>query len=146
VGRLVQQPSSGSSRSATFRRRRTRQLIISTRKQWQSYNSLSGIPGLFIQCSVCEECLNVHWFASLEDAQQEIDGLRWDYNEKSASPSSRGTKPLGVRGENDDNGRRFAVPVVRKRGTFTQARHTPLVGPLEGKPGRFPTPTLGTPR
>jgi putative transposase len=28
-----------------------------------------------------EECLNVHWFASLEDAQQKIDAFRWDYNE-----------------------------------------------------------------
>jgi putative transposase len=26
-----------------------------------------------------EECLNVHWFASLEDAQQKIDAFRWDY-------------------------------------------------------------------
>src|SRR6476646_1608290 len=25
--------------------------------------------------------LNVHWFASLEDAQQKIDAFRWDYNE-----------------------------------------------------------------
>ena len=28
-----------------------------------------------------EECLNVHWFASLEDAQAKIDVFRWDYNE-----------------------------------------------------------------
>lgn len=28
-----------------------------------------------------EECLNVHWFASLEDAQRKIDAFRWDYNE-----------------------------------------------------------------
>ena len=28
-----------------------------------------------------EECLNVHWFASLEDAQAKIDAFRWDYNE-----------------------------------------------------------------
>ncbi len=28
-----------------------------------------------------EECLNVHWFASLEDALQRIDALRWDHNE-----------------------------------------------------------------
>jgi putative transposase len=28
-----------------------------------------------------EDCLNVHWFASLEDAQQKVDAFRWDYNE-----------------------------------------------------------------
>ena len=28
-----------------------------------------------------EECLNIHWFASLEDAQEKIDAFRWDYNE-----------------------------------------------------------------
>ena len=28
-----------------------------------------------------EECLNVHWFASIEDAQAKIDAGRWDYNE-----------------------------------------------------------------
>ena len=27
----------------------------------------------------CEDCLNAHWFASLEDAQQKIDAFRWDY-------------------------------------------------------------------
>jgi putative transposase len=27
------------------------------------------------------ECLNVHGFASMEDAQQQIDAFRWDYNE-----------------------------------------------------------------
>ena len=25
-----------------------------------------------------DECLNVHWFASLEDAQEKIDAFRWD--------------------------------------------------------------------
>ena len=25
-----------------------------------------------------EECLNVHWFASIEDAQTKIDAWRWD--------------------------------------------------------------------
>ena len=25
-----------------------------------------------------EECLNVHWFASIEDAQAKIDAWRWD--------------------------------------------------------------------
>lgn len=28
-----------------------------------------------------EECLNEHWFASMNDAQQKIDAFRWDYNE-----------------------------------------------------------------
>jgi putative transposase len=40
-----------------------------------------------------EECLNVHWFASLEDAQQKIDAFRWAYNDQSSSPSSQGLSP-----------------------------------------------------
>jgi len=28
-----------------------------------------------------EECLNVHWLASIDDAQQKIDAFRWDYKE-----------------------------------------------------------------
>ena len=28
-----------------------------------------------------EECLNVRWFTSIEDAQDKIDAWRWDYNE-----------------------------------------------------------------
>jgi len=27
-----------------------------------------------------EECLNVHWFESIEDAQDKVDAWRWDYN------------------------------------------------------------------
>jgi transposase InsO family protein len=27
-----------------------------------------------------EECLNAHWFESVEDAKQKIDAWRWDYN------------------------------------------------------------------
>ena len=37
-----------------------------------------------------EECLNVHWFASLEDAQQKIDAFRWDYNEHRPHRSLKG--------------------------------------------------------
>ena len=28
-----------------------------------------------------EQCLNVHWFASLDDAKQKTEVFRWDYNE-----------------------------------------------------------------
>ena len=43
-----------------------------------------------------EECLNVHWFASLEDAQQKIDAFRWDYNENQprTHPRSGPKKPV----------------------------------------------------
>jgi putative transposase len=40
-----------------------------------------------------EECLNVHWFASLEDAQQKIDAFRWDYNEHHPHRSLKGLGP-----------------------------------------------------
>ena len=31
--------------------------------------------------SLRDECLNVHWFLSLEDAQDKIEGLRQEYNQ-----------------------------------------------------------------
>ena len=40
-----------------------------------------------------EECLNVHWFASLEDALQKIDAFRWDYNEHRPHRSLKGLSP-----------------------------------------------------
>jgi putative transposase len=40
-----------------------------------------------------EECLNVHWFASLEDAQAKIDAFRWDYNEHHPHRSLKGLSP-----------------------------------------------------
>jgi transposase InsO family protein len=40
-----------------------------------------------------DECLNVHWFASLEDAQQKIDAFRWDYNEHHPHRALKGLSP-----------------------------------------------------
>jgi putative transposase len=40
-----------------------------------------------------EDCLNVHWFASLEDAQQKIDAFRWDYNEHPPHRALKGLSP-----------------------------------------------------
>jgi putative transposase len=40
-----------------------------------------------------EECLNVHWFASMDDAQQKIDAFRWDYNEHHPHRSLKGLSP-----------------------------------------------------
>ena len=40
-----------------------------------------------------EECLNVHWFQSLEDAQQKIDAFRWDYNEHHPHRALKGLSP-----------------------------------------------------
>ena len=40
-----------------------------------------------------DECLNVHWFASLEDAQQKIDAIRWDYNENHPHRALKGLSP-----------------------------------------------------
>ena len=42
-----------------------------------------------------EECVNVHWFASLDDAPQKIDGFRSDQCAPS-SPSSQGSQPSGT--------------------------------------------------
>lgn len=40
-----------------------------------------------------EECLNVYWFASLEDAQQKVDAFRWDYNEHRPHRALAGLSP-----------------------------------------------------
>ena len=40
-----------------------------------------------------EECLNVHWFASLEDAQPKINAFRWDYNENHPHRALKGLSP-----------------------------------------------------
>jgi len=40
-----------------------------------------------------EECLNVHWFASMDDAQQKIDAFRWDYNEHHPHRALKGLSP-----------------------------------------------------
>lgn len=40
-----------------------------------------------------EECLNVHWFQSLEDAQQKIDAFRWDYFEHHPHRALKGLSP-----------------------------------------------------
>lgn len=39
------------------------------------------------------DCLNAHWFLSLEDAQQKIDAFRWDYNEPHPHRSLKGQSP-----------------------------------------------------
>lgn len=40
-----------------------------------------------------DECLNVHWFASLADAKAKIDAWRWDYNEHRPHRSLMGRTP-----------------------------------------------------
>ena len=40
-----------------------------------------------------EECLNVHWFASIDDAQRKIDAFRWDYNEHRPYRALKGLSP-----------------------------------------------------
>ena len=40
-----------------------------------------------------EECLNVHWFASVEYAQAKIDASRWDYNEHHPHRALKGLNP-----------------------------------------------------
>jgi hypothetical protein len=40
-----------------------------------------------------EECLNAHWFESIEDAKQKIDAWRWDYDEHRPHRSLEGLTP-----------------------------------------------------
>ena len=40
-----------------------------------------------------DECLNVHWFASLVDAKGKIDAFRWDYNEHHPHRALKGLSP-----------------------------------------------------
>jgi putative transposase len=40
-----------------------------------------------------EECLNAHWFESVEDAKGKIDAWRWDYNEHRPHRSLEGLTP-----------------------------------------------------
>jgi len=40
-----------------------------------------------------EECLNIYWFESLEDAREKIDAWRWDYNEHRPHRSLEGLTP-----------------------------------------------------
>jgi putative transposase len=64
-----------------------------------------------------EECLNVHWFASLEDAQQKIDAYRWDYNEHHPHRAPQGLKPQGIWSKDAHSGRRLTRVAVRKTRT-----------------------------
>ena len=40
-----------------------------------------------------EECLNTHWFESIQDASEKIDAWRWDYNEHRPHRSLAGLTP-----------------------------------------------------
>jgi putative transposase len=40
-----------------------------------------------------EECLNAHWFESIDDASEKIDAWRWDYNENRPHRSLKGLTP-----------------------------------------------------
>jgi putative transposase len=40
-----------------------------------------------------EECLNSHWFESIDDAIEKIDAWRWDYNENRPHRSLEGLTP-----------------------------------------------------
>jgi putative transposase len=40
-----------------------------------------------------EDCLNTHWFESLEDAKEKIDGWVWDHSERRPHRSPKGLTP-----------------------------------------------------
>ena len=72
-----------------------------------------------------EECLNVHWFASLEDAQQKIDAFRWDYNEHHPHRALKGLSPREFARRAMHNGRRLTLVVVRKTRSPQPPRTSP---------------------
>jgi putative transposase len=57
-----------------------------------------------------DECLNTHWFESLEDAKTKIDAWRWDYNEHRPHRSLEGLTP-----------REFASRAMLKRAADSQS-------------------------
>jgi putative transposase len=40
-----------------------------------------------------EECLNVHWFETIDDAEAKIDAWKWDYNETRPHRALKGLSP-----------------------------------------------------
>ncbi len=51
-----------------------------------------------------EECLNTHWFDSIDDAKEKIDHWRWDYNEKRPHQSREGLTPREFAVRNGQHG------------------------------------------
>lgn len=43
--------------------------------------------------SLRDECLNIHWFLSLEDAQDKLDNWRWEYNHERTHSSLNDMTP-----------------------------------------------------
>lgn len=46
-----------------------------------------------------EECLNVHWFQSLEDAKHKIDAFRWDYSDHHPHRALKRLRPVNTLGK-----------------------------------------------
>ena len=86
-----------------------------------------------------EECLNVHWFVSVDDAPQKIDACRWDYNEhhphrslKGLSPRDRGYQSRHLRTSAAEHHRRSPALASEAK------RHAALV--IRFGPQRIDTP------
>ena len=61
-----------------------------------------------------EECLNAHWFESVENAKEKIDAWRWDYSEHRPHPFSQGSDASGICGTVEARrGRRLTKLVAR---------------------------------
>jgi len=52
-----------------------------------------------------DECLNVNWFLSLEDAQEKIEAWRQEYNQFRPHSSIGYKTPEEVHNDEDTNGR-----------------------------------------
>ena len=79
-----------------------------------------------------DECLNVHWFESLEDAQAKIEAWRQDYNEHHPHRALKGLSPMNTP-ERMLNGRGVTLVVVRKTRSSQRRRSPVITGPK--KPG-----------
>jgi transposase InsO family protein len=67
-----------------------------------------------------QECLNVHWFQSMEDAATKIEQWRQDYNENHPHRALKGLSPDEYARARDDRVRRLTLVVVRKTRRRTQ--------------------------
>ena len=88
-GSIATTAPSSSARRWTCGRTPTRVILDFSRRGKPTDNAaIESFNGRFR-----EECLNVHWFQSLEDAQQKIDAFRWDYNEHHPHRALKGLSP-----------------------------------------------------
>ena len=66
--------------------------------------------------SLRDECLNVHWFEDLTDAQQKIQAWRREYNESRPHRSLMSSRPWNSRSVGPNKGQKFADALAQEMG------------------------------